>query len=114
MGRSVEAPLSIMEGIMGAIDLDRYKAVGIYAINSLKSWGISLITAGLIIATLNITPSMDKSLEPKHLSSNIAKIQESIVKPFEIFNNSVMNIADSISDLNDVMNIVAENLQEGE
>lgn len=108
MGRSVEAPYGLIANIMEAIDLERYKAVGIYAINNIKSLGLSLIAAGFIIAALSLSPQIEKSLDIKLIGRSMAKIQESIIKPFEIINSGVTSISDRISNINETMNMVGD------
>lgn len=108
MGRSVEAPYGLIANIMEAIDLERYKAIGLYAINNIKSLGLSLIAAGLLIAALSLSPQIEKSLDIKLIGRSMAKIQESIIKPFEIINSGVTSISDRISNINETMNIVGE------
>lgn len=102
MGRNIAVPCSLVVNIMEAIDLEKYKAIGIYALNNLRNLGISLIAAGLIISVFSISPYMG-CFDRNFIGRSMAKVQESIIKPFEILNNSVVNISDKISNFNEAM-----------
>lgn len=113
IGKRTEAPQELSFGIMNAIDLERYKASGIYVLNNLKNWGISLIAAGLIIAAINISPAIDISPNQSITTSNMAKIQDSIIRPVKIFNQSIVDVADRISDISFMM-IMEDNSFQGD
>jgi len=49
LGRNIEAPSGLITSIMDSIDLQKYKSIGLYAINNLRSLGISFIAAGIIL-----------------------------------------------------------------
>lgn len=113
IGKRTGAPQDLSFGIMNAIDLERYKASGIYVLNNLKNWGISLIAAGLIIAAINIYPAADTSANQSISTSNMAKIQDSIIRPIKIFNQSIVDVADRISDISCMM-IMEDNSLQGD
>lgn len=113
IGKRAGAPQDLSFGIMNAIDLERYKVSGIYALNNLKNWGISLIAAGLIIAAININPAIDISRNQSITTSNMAKIQDSIIRPIKIFNQSIVDVAGRISDISHMI-ILEENLGQGD
>lgn len=102
MGRNIAVPCGLVVNIMETIDLGKYKAIGIYALNNLRNLGISLIATGLIISVFSISPYMG-CLDKNFIGRSMAKVQESIIRPFEILNNSVINISDKISNINEAM-----------
>jgi len=102
IGRNVEAPPGLIANIMGSIDLDKYKSIGVYAINNIRSLGLSLIAAGLIIALFNLSPHRNHCIIDS-IGKNMGNIQNSIIKPFEMMNNNIMNISDRIFNLNMTM-----------
>nr|WP_303740818.1 zf-HC2 domain-containing protein [Lutispora saccharofermentans] len=102
MGRNIAVPCSLVVNIMEAIDLEKYKAIGIHALNNLRNFGISFIAAGLIISLFSVAPGMGCS-NKRFIGRSMAKVQESILKPFEVLNNSVISISDKISNLNEAM-----------
>ena len=112
IGKRTEAPQELSFAIMNAIDLDIYKASGIYVLNNLKNWGISLIATGLIIAAINISPAIDISPNQSITTSKIAKIQDSIIRPIKVLNQSIVDIADWISDVS--ITIMEDNSSQGD
>ena len=112
IGKGMEAPQELSFGIMKSIDLERYKASGIYVLNNLKNWGISLIATGLIIAAINISPAIDISPNQSITTSKIAKIQDSIIRPIKVLNQSIVDIADWISDVS--ITIMEDNSSQGD
>ncbi len=107
IGKRTKAPLDLSFGIMNAIDLEKYKVSGIYALNNLKNWGISFIAAGFIIAAMNINPFIDVSTNHSHnhntTISNIGKIQDGIIAPIKLFNRSIVDVAGRISQYSRLM-----------
>ena len=111
IGKRTEAPQELSFGIMNAIDLERYKASSIYVLNNLRNWGISLIAAGLIIAAININPTIDILTNQNITGSNMAKVQDSIIRPIKILSQSLVNAADRISDISNMIMLEDSSLQ---
>ncbi|NLM44983.1 MAG: hypothetical protein GX201_13405 [Clostridiales bacterium] len=104
MGRSIEAPSGLITNIMDSIDLQRYKTIGINAVNSIRSLGISMVAAGLIMALLSLYPQAENYMDMNNMERNIAKIQNSIIKPIESINNNIIDISEKIFQLDLTLN----------
>lgn len=98
MGRSIEAPYGLIADIMDSIDLQKYKYIGLYAVNNIRNLGLSLIAAGLIIAVFSLFPQMEQSMDMK-------LIGKSMIKPFKIINDSVIDISHMISDFDEAISV---------
>lgn len=105
MGRAVEAPSGLLANIMCSIDLHKYKAIGVYALNNIRSLGASLIAAGLIIAVFSLSPLAGQTFDISIVGRSVAKIQESIIRPFEIINNKVIDISEMMLNLDEAISI---------
>lgn len=99
MGRNMEAPSGLITSIMDSIDLQKYKSIGLYAINNLRSLGISFIAAGIIIALFNLFPMMEQYFDSKIIDNSMANIQNNIINPIEMMNNSIIDFSERIFDL---------------
>lgn len=99
IGRNTEAPSGLITNIMESIDLQKYKSIGIYAINNARSLGISLIAAGLIIAIFNLSPLTNQFQDMNVIGKSMTNIQNSIIRPFEMVNNNIIDISDRIFNL---------------
>ena len=104
MGRSIEAPPSLITSIMDSIDLQKYKSIGINVVNSIRRVGISLIAAGLIMALMSLHPQTEKYMDTTNIGRNVAMFQKSIIKPLEIINNNIIDISQKIFQLNISLN----------
>lgn len=104
MGRSIEAPPSLITSIMDSIDLQKYKYIGINVVNSIRRVGISLIAAGLIMGLVGLHPQTEKYMDTNNIGRNVAMFQKSIIKPLEIINNNIIDISQKIFQLNISLN----------
>ena len=94
----------LITNIMDSIDLQRYKTIGINAVNSIRSLGISMVAAGLIMALLSLYPQAENYMDMNNMERNIAKIQNSIIKPIESINNNIIDISEKIFQLDLTLN----------
>ncbi|WP_372996152.1 anti-sigma factor family protein [Lutispora sp.] len=108
LGRNIEAPSGLITSIMDSIDLQKYKSIGLYAINNLRSLGISFIAAGIIIALFNLFPMMEQYFDSNIVDKSMAQIQSNIINPLEMVNNSIIDISERIFDLSKIIDADSE------
>lgn len=84
-------PSAIRLNIMMAIDKNRYKKVSFPHLFELKNWGFSMVAAGVLLLTLNITslaPTIESGQVAKFNNQIVQQIGQRITHPFEIMSQA--------------------------
>ena len=99
---NVTPPLNLKADIMGSINLKKYKKAYKNALEELKTWGMSLVAAGLILFFFSMGPS-DNILQARNDWDGARDgITEKIYHPFSSINERLDKFTERITQLDGI------------
>lgn len=100
--KSIIPPVNLKSGIMSSINLKKYKKMNRNTLGELASWGRSLVSAGLILLLINMTPA-DKIVNVRNEWEIRSKnITQRIYKPLSSINEGLEKFTMRIAQLDGI------------
>ena len=99
----IQLPADFSTSIMGSINLDKYKDAKKKRLKSLANIGLSMVAAGFMIFTLNLTAfKLDREIVEGSLVNAVNAVGSRLTNPVKSMNKSVSSLGDSLIKLNGI------------